>query len=160
MKIKELLTTGHIYGDVAVSSKKRAMEVLGGLLVEAGAPLTESEIFNGLIARERLGSTGLGHGVAIPHGRFAALDRTIAIMVHFSQPVDYDAADGEPVDLVVALMVPEASTEEHLQLLAGLAEMFSDGQMRAALRQAPGAAEMAALTARWCDSHQDSASSF
>lgn len=135
------------------------MEQLSALLVAAGAPLSECEIFNGLIARERLGSTGLGHGVAIPHGRFADLDQTIAILVHFAEPVDYDAADGEPVDLAVALMVPEESTEEHLQLLAGLAEMFSDDGMRSSLRRAPDSAEMAAIVARWSASHHEALSS-
>lgn len=134
------------------------MDVLSGLLVGAGAPLAESEIFNGLIARERLGSTGLGHGVAIPHGRFNDLTQTIAILVRFAQPVDYDAVDGEPVDLAVALMVPEHSTEEHLQLLATLAEMFSDGQMRGALRQAATPQQIATLISGW-QPHDDRARS-
>lgn len=149
MEISTLLTAEHIHCDVAVSSKKRAMDVLSGLLVEAGAPLSESEIFNGLIARERLGSTGLGHGVAIPHGRFNDLDETIAILVRFAQPVDYDAVDGEPVDLVVALMVPAESTDEHLQLLAALAEMFSNERMRDTLRQAAASPDIAAVIGRW-----------
>lgn len=135
------------------------MDVLSGLLVGAGAPLAESEIFNGLIARERLGSTGLGHGVAIPHGRFSDLDQTIAILVRFARPVDYDAVDGEPVDLVVALMVPEHSTDEHLQLLAALAEMFSDEPMRSALRQAATPQEIAAVIARWSAAEHKAVSS-
>ena len=159
MEISTLLTAGHIHCDVAVSSKKRAMDVLSNLLVEAGAPLSESEIFNGLIARERLGSTGLGHGVAIPHGRFSDLDQTIAILVRFAQPIDYDAVDGEPVDLVVALMVPEESTEEHLELLATLAEMFSDETMRTSLRQAASSREIAALISLWLSVDRKASSS-
>ncbi|MDZ4263709.1 MAG: PTS sugar transporter subunit IIA [Pseudomonadota bacterium] len=150
MEISTLLTAQHIYCDVAVSSKKRAMDVLSALLVEAGAPLSESEIFNGLIARERLGSTGLGHGIAIPHGRFSNLTRTVAILVQFAEPIDYDAIDGEPVDLVVALMVPERSTEEHLRLLATLAEMFSDADTRNELRHAATPEQVAAVVACWC----------
>lgn len=152
MEISTLLTTPHIHCDVPVSSKKRAMDVLSALLVEAGAPLPESDIFNGLIARERLGSTGLGHGIAIPHGRFSALTQTVAILVRFAEPIDYDAVDGEPVDLVVALMVPEHSTEEHLQLLAALAEMFSDAGVRRDLRGATTQAEISAVIAGWSPS--------
>ncbi len=159
MKISTLLTTDHIHCDVAVSSKKRAMDVLSGLLVGAGAPPTESEIFNGLIARERLGSTGLGHGVAIPHGRFAGLTHTIAILVRFAEAVDYDAMDGEPVDLVVALMVPAESTDEHLQLLAALAEMFSNERMRNTLRQAATPQDIADVIARWSAVDHQAASS-
>jgi len=159
MEISALLAASHIHCNVAVSSKKRAMDVLSNLLVAAGAPLSESEIFNGLIARERLGSTGLGHGVAIPHGRFSDLNQTIAILARFAQPIDYDAVDGEPVDLVVALMVPEESTEEHLQLLATLAEMFSNESMRAALRQVATPQEIAAVIVRWSGADHKAASS-
>jgi PTS system nitrogen regulatory IIA component len=158
MEISTLLAAGHIHCDVAVSSKKRAMDVLSGLLVAAGAPLSETEIFNGLITRERLGSTGLGHGVAIPHGRFSDLNQTIAILVRFAQPVDYDAIDGEPVDLVVALMVPERSTDEHLQLLAALAEMFSNERMRNSLRQAATAQEIESLIGGWSSINHKAAS--
>jgi len=154
MEISALLTARHIHCDVAVSSKKRAMDVLSALLVGAGAPLSESEIFNGLIARERLGSTGLGHGIAIPHGRFSNLTQAVAILVQFAQPIDYDAIDGEPVDLVVALMVPEASTDEHLQLLATLAEMFSDADTRDELRHAETPEQVAAVIARWSPADQ------
>lgn len=154
MEISALLTVPNIHCDVAVSSKKRAMDVLSALLVGAGAPLSESDIFNGLIARERLGSTGLGHGIAIPHGRFGTLTQAIAILVRFAEPVDYDAVDGEPVDLVVALMVPEQSTEEHLQLLAALAEMFSDAATRHELRQTTTPAGLSAVVEKWSSAHR------
>ncbi len=149
MEISEILAPGHVFCDVSVSSKKRAMEVLSSLLVEAGAPLSESEIFNGLISRERLGSTGLGHGVAIPHGRFENLEETIGIFVRLDQPIDYDAIDGSPVDLVFALMVPQESTEEHLQLLASLAQMFGDTSVREQLRGATSSHSIASFLRHW-----------
>ncbi len=149
MEISALLASGHIFCDVPASSKKRALQVLSGLLAEAGAPLVESDIFDGLIARERLGSTGLGHGVAIPHGRFDELAETVGIFVKLEHAVDYDAADGEPVDLVFALMVPKESTEEHLQLLASLAEMLSEETVREQLRQSSTPAEIETVVARW-----------
>jgi len=149
MEISALLAPGHIFCDVPVSSKKRALEVLSGLLVEAGAPLAESDIFDGLIARERLGSTGLGHGVAIPHGRFEGLTETVGIFATLERTIDYDAIDDEPVDLVFALMVPKESTEEHLQLLASLAEMFGENTVREQLRHSSTATEIKAVIGHW-----------
>jgi PTS system nitrogen regulatory IIA component len=92
-----------------------------------------------LAARERLGSTGLGHGVAIPHGRSAKVSEARAAFVRLAQPVDFGADDGKPVDLVAALLVPAHFTDQHLKLLAELAELFSDGSLTAALREAPDA---------------------
>ncbi len=137
MGIADLLTLERVVGDASVTSKKRALELLSSLLADVEPELSESEIFNGLIARERLGSTGLGHGVAIPHGRFKHLTSAYGAVIKLNQGVDFDAVDGEPVSLVFALMVPEASTEEHLALLASLAELFRDEEMREKLFQAP-----------------------
>lgn len=143
MEISQLLSPERVVCNVAVSSKKRALEAVSNLLAEAaGTGLSEVDIFDGLIAREKLGSTGLGHGVAIPHGRFKDVSEAAAVFVKFEQGVDFDAIDGEPVDLVFALMVPQESTEEHLQLLASLAELFSDAAVRQRLRQSSSSAEI------------------
>ena len=143
MEISQLLSAERVVCDIAVSSKKRALEAVSNLLAEAcGAELSEIDIFDGLIAREKLGSTGLGHGVAIPHGRFKDIDGVVAVFIKFEQGIDFDAIDGASVDLVFALMVPQESTEEHLQLLASLAEFFSDASVRQRLRQSSSSAEI------------------
>jgi len=160
MEIKQLLPVERIVYGVSVSSKKRALEAVSNLLAEATeVGLSEIDIFDGLIARERLGSTGLGHGVAIPHGRFKGINQAIAAFIKFEQGIDFDAIDGEPVDLVFALMVPEESTEEHLQLLASLAEMFSDASFREHLRHSESSAEIAAIFGQWQSREQKIASS-
>ncbi len=150
MEISELLTTDRIVCSCAVSSKKRALEAISSLLAEVTeAELSETDIFDGLLARERLGSTGLGHGVAIPHGRFKDITEALGVFIKFDNAVDFDAIDSEPVDLVFALMVPEESTEEHLQLLASLAEMFSDASIRDRLRQSTSSAEIENIMRNW-----------
>lgn len=151
MKVAELLSPNRVVCSVAVSSKKRALEMVGSVLAEsiASEELSELDIFDGLIARERLGSTGLGHGVAIPHGRFENLDQAVGMLVKLDQAIDFDAVDEEPVDLLFGLMVPQESTDEHLQLLASLAEMFSQSEMRQALRAAESAEAMLALVEDW-----------
>ena len=95
-----------------------------------------------LSARERLGTTGLGHGVAIPHGRSAKVSEARAAFVRLAEPVDFGADDGRPVDLVAALLVPAHFTDQHLKLLAELAELFSDPVVTAGLREAPDAAAL------------------
>jgi len=88
--------------------------------------LVARPIFDSLIGRERLGSTGLGHGVALPHGRFNQSQRAVGAFVKLKKGVDFDAIDRQPVDLVFGLLVPDHYTDEHLKILAYLAEMFSD----------------------------------
>ncbi len=101
-----------------------------------------------LIARERLGTTALGQGVAIPHGRSASLEGARAAFVRLAEPIDFGAGDGQRVDLVAALVVPAQFTDQHLKLLAELAEMFSDPDTTGALRAAPDAAALRRLLAR------------
>lgn len=159
MHISDLISADRIVCGVALSSKKRALEALSQLLVETGeVSLSETEIFDGLLARERLGSTGLGHGVAIPHGRFKDVQRATGVFVRLEEGIDFDAIDGEPVDLMFALMVPEESTEEHLQLLASLAEMFSDASIREHLRQCQSPQDAAAIFKDWRGSAQNRSS--
>lgn len=135
MQIAEILTPSRIAGRVEISSKKGVLELLAKLIAEDTPDLTQTEIFDSLCARERLGSTGLGQGVAIPHGRLKGSKQTLGAFIQLRDGVDYDAVDQQPVDLLFALLVPEESTDEHLQILARLAEMFSDGELVRKLRR-------------------------
>lgn len=134
MHISDILTSDRILCNVNASSKKAALETLSGLIAGAGSNLTGPEVFYSLLSRERLGGTGLGNGIALPHGRWKNGLSTIAAFIKLVQGVDYDAADHQPVDLIFALLVPEHSTDEHLQVLAQLAEMFNEPEFLAQLR--------------------------
>ncbi len=134
MQISEILSAERILSNVETSSKKHALEELAKLIAETDPSLTYAEIFGCLVAREKLGSTGLGNGVAIPHCRFNGSTNTIAAFLHLKNAIDYDAIDQQPVDLIFALLVPEDSTEEHLKILSQLAEMFSDNSLLDRLR--------------------------
>ena len=111
------------------------LEYVSELLAGSSPELRRNEIFDALINREKLGSTGLGKGVAIPHGRIASLERPVCAFVRLATPVDFDATDRQPVDLIFTLLVPEDSTEEHLQVLSTIAEIFSNAGISMALRQ-------------------------
>ncbi len=130
----DLLLPARIVCQQDSSSKKRSVEMLSILLASAVPDYTETEIFDSLIARERLGSTGLGSGVALPHGRLRGLKQPIAALVTLRQGIDFDAIDRQPVDLLYALLVPEESTDEHLKILAHLAGLFSDPDFCSRLR--------------------------
>ncbi|MDH5544796.1 MAG: PTS IIA-like nitrogen regulatory protein PtsN [Gammaproteobacteria bacterium] len=136
MSLSSLLDQEHVASHVQSASKKRALEELSQLIVKGEPGLSQTEVFECLIARERLGSTGLGKGVAIPHGRLKSGEKVIAAFVQLADGVDFDSPDGQPVDLLCALMVPPDSTDEHLQTLAALSEMFRNEQLRDALRGA------------------------
>lgn len=134
MNIVDLISPERISTDADVSSKKRALELLSELLVGSEGALPATAVFNKLISRERLGSTGLGHGVALPHARIEGSDAAVGALVRLEQGVDFDAYDKQPVDLLFALIVPEHFTDEHLQILSELAELFSDRELCAQLR--------------------------
>ena len=135
MHISEILTSDRILCNVELSSKKAVLETLSGLIAGASSGLTGQAVFNSLLSRERLGGTGLGNGIALPHGRLKNGLSTIAAFIKLKRGVDYDAVDHQPVDLIFALLVPEQSTEEHLQVLAQLAEMFNKPEFLARLRK-------------------------
>lgn len=130
---------------MAVTSKKKALEELSNLLAGGAANLGSHEVFNSLVGREKLGSTGLGHGVAIPHGRVSGIERSVGAFMRLKSPVDYDAHDGNPVDLIFGLLVPQSATEAHLKHLAAVAEMFSDDAFCAKLRAAADNASLHSL---------------
>lgn len=142
MHVADLLEPDRIVCGMQTSSKKRALEELSHLIVQDEPELNQTEVFERLIAREKLGSTGLGKGVAIPHGRLKSGDKTIAAFIQLETGIDYDAPDGQPVDLLCALLVPPESTEEHLQTLATLSEMFSQPALRDRLRSAGNSQEL------------------
>jgi len=132
-----------------IGSKKRLLEVLSELLVKGNPDLVQSEVFVSLCGRERLGGTGLGHGVAIPHGRPASASRPTCAFIKLRQGVDYDAPDSQPVDLICGLVVPLESTHDHLDILASLAEMFSDPASCMQLRAAANGKALYELLVGW-----------
>jgi nitrogen PTS system EIIA component len=136
MQIVDLLTPARVVAGAQISGKKRLLEKLAALLDERGQPESERAILDALSKRERLGSTGLTGGVAIPHGRSADVERAAGCFVRLASPIDFGALDGQPVDLVFALIVPEHFTDQHLMFLAELAELFSDGAFMQELRAA------------------------
>jgi PTS system nitrogen regulatory IIA component len=146
--ITKLLTPAHIVIDLDASSKKRVFEQ-AGLLFENQHGIARSAVYDALFAREKMGSTGLGLGIAIPHGRIKGLKEAQGAFFRLAVPVQFDAPDGQPVGLVFVLLVPEAATEHHLQLLSELAQMFSDKAFREQLNAASDAVAAQALFAQW-----------
>lgn len=136
MQISEILTPERIQCKVECNSKKDALDIVAKSIASADFSLSQNEIFNCLVARERLGSTALGHGIAIPHGRLKHGNTTMTAFLQLKKGIDYDAIDQQPVDLLFALIVPEQSTDEHLQILSKLAEMFSDKKLVDQIRRA------------------------
>jgi PTS system nitrogen regulatory IIA component len=153
MQVAELLNLDRISCNTQSASKKRVLEQLSQLLAANQETLTQNQIFDSLISRERLGSTGLGHGVAIPHGRLKESDTTLAAFIKLQEGIDFDASDNQPVDLLFALLVPEEATDEHLQLLAQLARMFSDEELVRQLRSAPDAHSLLTTIQEWQGRH-------
>lgn len=135
MNINQLIAPDRVICLNGINSKKRGLEKLSQILSLGAIGYDPAEIFNRLIERERLGSTGLGHGVALPHGRYGEDETTIGAFVKLDQGIDFDSPDNEPTDLLFALLVPEHHTDEHLQVLATLAGMFSDKDFCDKLRQ-------------------------
>jgi PTS system nitrogen regulatory IIA component len=135
MNISQILTADQIRLKDTTSSKKRALEILSEMLAQGTSEASPAAIFEALNRRERLGSTGLGRGVAIPHGRIAGAPQAIGAVLRLKQGIDYDAPDRQPVDIMFALLVPEQSTDEHLELLSQLAAMFSDERYLVRMRE-------------------------
>ena len=146
--ISKLLPEPNVVLDLDVASKKRVFEQ-AGLLFENNNQIARSQVFDSLFAREKLGSTGLGQGIAIPHGRIKGLKEAQGAFLRLAQPVPFEAPDGNPVSLVFVLLVPEKATEKHLQILSELAQMFSDKALREAMMQAADAAALHALITTW-----------
>lgn len=145
MLLSDLLSLEQIHCDLHSSSKKRLLELISRELARNTDDLSQREIFESLCTRERLGSTGLGNGVAIPHGRVKGNKDIQATFFCLKKPIPFDAIDGEPVDLLFALTVPENCNEDHLKLIAQVAELFSDADLLKELREAETPAELLQL---------------
>lgn len=146
--IAQLLPLSNVVTDLEASSKKRVFEQ-AGLLFENNQGIARSTVFDSLFSRERLGSTGLGQGIAIPHGRIKGLKDAAGAFIRLATPVQFDAPDGRPVSMLFVLLVPEQANEHHLQLLSELAQMFSDRAFREELAAAPDAEAIHTLFTRW-----------
>jgi PTS system nitrogen regulatory IIA component len=146
--LSKLLPVANVILGLDVTSKKRVFEHVG-LLFENALGVGRGHVFDALLARERLGSTGLGHGIAIPHGRIKGLREAAGAFVRTSTPIPFEAPDGNPVQLIFVLLVPEKATDLHLQILSELAQMFSDKEMRAQLAALPDARDVQRLISKW-----------
>ncbi len=137
-----LLITDRVLCKADISSKKRALQTLAELLAEGDPELKSRKVFDQFCERERLGSTGLGNGIALPHCRMDGLEKPLAALITIADPIDFDAPDEQPLDLLIGLMVPSEATDIHLQLLADIAKRFSEKGMGEAIRQASSADEV------------------
>ena len=146
--ISKLLSEPNVIVDLDASSKKRVFEQ-AGLLFENLHGLSRALITDSLFARERLGSTGLGHGVAIPHGRIKGLKEAVGALLRLRHPIAFDSPDSQPVNLIFVLLVPEKATDLHLQILSELAQMFSDKALREKLLTETDPAAIHRLISEW-----------
>lgn len=147
-RLASILPSSNVCLGVEVTSKKRAFEE-AGLLFENNANLSRALVTDSLFARERLGSTGLGHGVAIPHGRIKGLKHPQAALFQLGQSIGFDAPDEQPVNLLIFLLVPEAATQKHLEILSEIAELLSDASLREKLKTMSDPSLLHALIAQW-----------
>ncbi len=136
IQLQTILTPGRSLVNVPGGSKKRVLEQIANLVARELPDLDGQDVFESLIAREKLGSTGFGNGIAIPHCRLVGCNAPISALLRLDTAVDFDAIDGEPVDLLFVLLVPEAATDAHLELLRQIASMLDRCDVRTSLRQA------------------------
>lgn len=146
--LSRLVPVRNVLLDLDVSSKKRVFEQ-AGLLFENNLGIGRSQVFDALFERERLGSTGLGQGVAIPHGRVKGLREAAGAFLRTRSPIPFEAPDNNPVSLIFVLLVPEKATDLHLQILSELAQLFSDRATREQLASLPNEIEVQRLFSRW-----------
>lgn len=149
MQLSEIIAIDRIKNNLDIQSKKRALEELSQLLTAGQTQLTSGAVFDSLISRERLGATGVGYGIAIPHGRIKGCEKITGAFIKLDQGVDFNAIDNVPVDTMFALIVPEESTDEHLQVLALLASMFNEKSFREKLQSTKTAEEIFKLFSEW-----------
>lgn len=147
-RLASILPPAQVLVSLDATSKKRAFEE-AGLLFEGLHGLSRALVTDSLFARERLGSTGLGHGVAIPHGRIKGLKSPMAAVFQLAAPIGFDAPDEQPVVLLIFLLVPEAATQKHLEILSEIAELLSDATLREKIKSSADAAELHSMIADW-----------
>lgn len=152
-RLASILPASQVLVGVEATSKKRAFEE-AGLLFENLHGLSRALITDSLFARERLGSTGLGHGVAIPHGRIKGLKAPMAAVLQLAQPIGFDAPDEQPVGLLIFLLVPEAATQKHLEILSEIAELLSDADLRERIKSAASVDDLHGLISNWKSAQQ------
>lgn len=146
--LAKILALNNVVLDLEVSSKKRAFEQ-AGLIFENNCGIARSMVSDNLFARERLGSTGLGHSVAVPHGRIKGLKAPLAAFVRLKEAIPFESPDGQPVRLLIFLLIPDHVTQQHLEILSEVAEMFSDENFRNQLAADPDAASVHARILAW-----------
>lgn len=144
----KILSPDNVALDLEVSSKKRAFEQ-AGLIFENNCGIARSTVSENLFARERLGSTGLGHGVAVPHGRIKGLKAPLAAFLRLAEPIPFESPDSQPVKLLIFLLIPDHVTQQHLETLSEIAEMFSDEAMRTLLASDPDPASVYDRITSW-----------
>ena len=144
MTISALLSPQKIFIDTEVTSKKKLLELIANIVADR-TQLGQSVIYSNLLNRERLGSTGLGDGFAVPHARVPDLDKTVGCFFRLKEPVNFESPDNLPVDLVFTIVIPEEATEEHLLILSALAKIFSRAEVCEAIRGAANKEEIAAI---------------
>ena len=135
MQVEDILTPERCHSKLSGVSKKRVLTIISELLAEDKPSLNSDVVFHALMAREQLGSTGLGNGIAIPHCRAPRCPGIVGMLITLDQPIDFDAIDGKPVDILFVLIVPEEETDEHVRTLASLAELLNDEDFCYTLRQ-------------------------
>ncbi|WP_166360772.1 PTS IIA-like nitrogen regulatory protein PtsN [Pseudomonas akapageensis] len=136
IRLENILTPGRSLVNVPGGSKKRVLEQIANLISQDLPGLAMQDVFESLVAREKLGSTGFGNGIAIPHCRLKNCESPVSALLHLDAPVDFDAIDGAPVDLLFVLLVPQAATDAHLELLRQIASMLDRKEVREKLRSA------------------------
>ena len=145
--LQGLLTADHIRYDILISSKKRLIEELAGLLSQQRTSLDKDTVSRTLTERERLGSTGIGGGIALPHGRLNGINECITAAIRLKEPLSFDAPDEKPICLAIALLVPADAAKQHLQILAELARLFHEPERRDKILKATDTASLLALLA-------------
>lgn len=144
MTVSALLSPQSIFLDTEITSKKKLLELIANIVADR-TQLPQSTIYNNLLNRERLGSTGLGQGFAVPHARLENLDHTMGFFFRLNDPVNFESPDNQPVDLVFTIIIPEQATEEHLIILSSLAGIFSRPEVCEAIRSAASKEEIAQI---------------
>jgi nitrogen PTS system EIIA component len=147
-RLASILPPAQVLVHVDATSKKRAFEE-AGLLFEHLHGLSRALVTDSLFSRERLGSTGLGHGVAIPHGRIKGLKAPMAAVFQLANPIGFDAPDDQAVNLLIFLLVPEAATQKHLEILSEIAELLSDASLRAKMAGSTDASQLHTVISQW-----------
>jgi PTS system nitrogen regulatory IIA component len=144
MLLSDLLAPQAVVPALKVNSKKQALQELAGRAA-ATCGRSEREVFDVLMQRERLGSTGIGSGIAIPHGKLPKLERLFGVFARLERPIDFEALDGQPIDLMFLLLAPEAAGADHLKALARVARLLRDPEIARKLRESRDAEALYAV---------------